>query len=151
MSSGLEFFMHVKSTLDRKGNDLVASTGADSGANLDDVVNTDEIFKSDDNTILWQLISVEEDPIDPLYMVEFAIGAKTTNDAGNYDLIAFQSQVNDLFHIGAIIDLYDYSTGTQTVKKGSLSITQGTLTPQEFDNESGIRMQVFSAKAFRMI
>lgn len=151
MSSGLDFIMHVKSTLDRMGNDLVASTGADSGANLDDTVNVDDIFKSDDNTILWQLISVEEDPSDPLYIVQFAIGAKTTNDAGNYDLIAFQTQVNDLFHKNALVELYDYSQGDQSVKKGIMTITEAMLTPQEFDNEAGIRMQVFSAKAFRMI
>ena len=151
MSGGLDFFMHVKSTLDRMGNDLVTASSADSGANLDDTVNVDEIFKSDDSTILWQLVSVEEAPSDPLYIVQFAIGAKTTEDAGNYDLIAFQNEVNNLFHKNAIVDLYDYSQGAQTTKKGSMTITEAMLTPQEFDNESGIRMQVFAAKAFRMI
>ncbi len=149
--SGQEFIMHVKSSLDRFANDLVASSSADDGVNLDDVVNINELMESENNTILWQLVSVEEDPKDPLYVVQFSIGAKTSGDSANYDLIAFQTKVNDVFHKDAIFDLYDYSQGAQVNKKGSMTITRSAMTPQEYDNQSGIRMQTFTAKAFRMI
>jgi hypothetical protein len=144
-----DFYMIMKSTLDKHCNELIASSGADAGANLDDIQEAVELFHTDQNAILWQLINADEQPRDPLYHVVFAIGGRTTNDSGNYNLISLQTAVNAVFHKGKEIELYDYSGPIQSVLKGCLTITQAGLTPQESDNESGLRMQIFTGRAFR--
>src|SRR5210317_2121192 len=141
-----DFYMVIKSTIDKLGNDLVASSGADEGANLDDIQKVVEVFNATNNAILWQLVSAQELPRDPLYDVTFAIGGRTTNDSGNYDLIGLQNAINSVLHKGADIPLYDYSGAVKSVVKGSMFVTEAGLTPQEFDNESGLRMQIFKAR-----
>lgn len=145
------FYMALKSSLDRVGYDLVTDTGADGGASLDDTINVDEMLSSDDKLILWQLISVEEDPRDPLYRVTFGVGGKTAKDPANYALLDLQKAVATRLRVGKELLLYDYSGVSPSALKGSLTISQANLTPQEVDNDSGLRMFLLTGRAMRLV
>lgn len=145
-----DFFLAVKSTLDKEAYDLSVSLGTQA-ADMDDTVKAQEILSKPDAAIIWQLISVDEVPLDPMYEVAFVIGAKTTNDSGNYDLLQFNSNVNDKFYKGARISVKDYSGASASAEEGYLFVTDVGLAPQQFENESGIRFLSILAKGVRII
>jgi hypothetical protein len=146
-----DFQMAVKSTLDRIGHDLVTASGAVGGVDLDDTVNVDDILTNEDSLILWQLLSMDEYPRDPMYRVVFGFGGKTCKDPGNYSLVALQQAVSANLFKGAHIELRDYSGASPSEIKGSLTVTQASMTPQEVENDSGLRMFMFSAAGLRRV
>ena len=85
-----DFASAIKSTIDKFGVDLASSymgTGVPF-VDLDDTVNAENVLQSDVSAILWRLLQMDESPADPLWSLAFSIGAKTTSDPGNYELMA---------------------------------------------------------------
>lgn len=153
--SGNDFRLHVKSTLDKIMNDLVTSirvsTGyADlQGVEIDNLVQTDEVLKSDSPALLWQFGVLVADPRDPLYRLEFLVGCKTVLDAGNYVMAVLNNELGKAFEVGATIAIADYSGSTAGAQTGYMLVTGNVLSPQQYDNMSGIRFFSISACAAR--
>jgi hypothetical protein len=142
-----DFYLSVKSTLDKLAVDI--SNGLGIGfVELDDTVNVENKLASPADLVVYQMIGMDEFPSDPLYMVTFAIGAKTTTDPANYDLAEIISAVKDRVHRGAGIDVRDYSgSSAPTSVDGNLYVTETRVDPQMFDGMSGIRMLSVRAAA----
>lgn len=152
-----DFPLILKSTIDKLVSDKVAALAGQfpglQWAEVDDMLQTDEVFKGDTPAVLWQLGSVFESPRAPLYGIEFSVGAKTTADPGNYQLIALLGQIRDVFDAGVSIQLYDYAREltdpADTVSKGYLRISANEIAPQQFDRQSGIRYAIVRGKAVK--
>lgn len=146
-----EFLSAVKSTLDHEGNQVATNLpGGVAFVDLDDTVNVDAVLSSDDPAIVWQFMVMDEAPADPLYTVQFAIGAKTTQDPANYKLIDFVTEVHKIFAQGHTIKVMDWTgASVPTIDLGYLYVQRVSLAPQEFDAQSGMRLWVVDFRAVR--
>ena len=150
-----DFPLILKSTIDKLVADCVTQLLPDfptlQWAEVDDMLQTDEVFKGEAPAILWQLSSVHEHPRAPLYGVEFTVGAKTVADPGNYLLIKLLGAIRDVFHPTVAFDLFDYARtvaeGVDTEPRGYLRVSSNEIVPQQFDRQSGIRYAIVRGKA----
>jgi hypothetical protein len=132
----------VKSTIDKAGVDIAqAYSGTTEFVDLDDTVAVDELLAGDKEAIVWELLSLTESPMDPLYNINFGIGAKTTLDAGNYNMSDLLDAVHTVFKKGGSLDIKDYTPGGDgSTKHGYVYISDVSIDPQLFDKASGIRL-----------
>jgi hypothetical protein len=150
-----DFPLLLKGTIDKLVSDKVTALRGThptlQWAEVDDMLQTDAVFKGEQPAILWQFGSVYPDPRAPLYGVEFTVGAKTTADPGNYLLIDLVAQIRDVFVPGVAFQLFDYvreqGAPSDTLSKGYLRVVANEISPQQFDRQSGIRYAVIRGKA----
>ena len=144
-----QFYLHVKSSLDKIANDVAGMLGI-AAVEIDDVTNVEEALASPADLVMFQLVDMQPDPDDPLYNLQFEIGVKTTTDSANYDLATLLSSVQDVVALGETFYVRDYSgLVAPTTDTGYLYITGVQTDPQAFDGASGIRMQSVYAKVVR--
>jgi len=148
-----DFVSIVKSTIDKAGVDIATVYGQGvKFVDLNDMVNTQAMLASDDSAIVWELLTLEEDPIDPLWLMRFGIGAKTTADPGNYGLTDLLDAVHTKITKNGRMDLIDYSpTGDGVTKQGDMYFTDVSVDPQLYDKQSGIRLISIVARAVRVV
>ncbi len=147
-----DFTLAIKSTIDKAGTDLAASLGVAKFVDLDDPVNMAEAMASTDDVIVWRFVTLDEDPIDPLYSIIFAIGAKTSIDPSSYDLLSFVSKTKKTFAVSEGMDIYDWSgAAVPTEKLGVISFIESGVDTQMFDKESGVRMVTVAGRVQRFI
>lgn len=137
----------LKSTLDKVVKDMADAADLEflslDGEELEIV-----LANSDTRCLAWGLTSFSPSPVDPLYLVDFAVGSKTSRDPGEYAGIDINSKVAGQFSVGSDIPVYDYSgTAAPTEKLGYLVITAVTLAPQEFDKTVKVRLTMITARA----
>lgn len=148
--AGNEFILQVKSTLEYLAVQIAASLpGTVDQFELDDTVNTAAKMESASPAIVWQLMMLDPDPMDPLYRVVFGIGAKTVADVGNAVMMQLVSAVHTQLPVGAQIDVMDYTIAVPT-KTGVLLVTAPALDPQQFEAASSIRLMTINAKAIKL-
>ena len=146
-----DFYEVVKSTVDKLAVDI-ANNLSIAFVELDDTVNVDDKLASPADMIVYQMVGMEESPIDPLWNLNIQIGGKTTGDSANYDLAGIIGGVRALVYKGADIDIMDYSgVSAPTVKEGYIYITDVAVDPQAFDGASGIRMLNVNASVVRTV
>lgn len=144
-----DFYVEVKSTIDRLAVDIAETLGI-GFVELDDTVNVDEMLASPDDLIVYQMVGMEESPMDPLWNLTFQIGGKTTSDSANYDLAAIIGAVRGVVSKGESVDIYDYSgISAPTIKEGYMYFSEVAVDPQAFEGASGIRMLSVSASTVR--
>lgn len=155
MSRNIE--MAFKSTLDWIINDLAIKLSADLPSNrpvkafdLDDSASERQVQAGAEHALVYQYTHLGG--ADPLYSAEFLIGAKTTADAGNYDMTTLLTELRDLFRgdCQSSFDLYDYSEVEEGQDPGEIL---GTLViqdvgtgPQMFEKQSGVRLLAVTGK-----
>lgn len=148
-----DYLIHVKSTLDKVMNDLVTSLSGQftnlKGVDVDNLVETDEIFKSEDPVILWQFLMLRAVPRDPLYRLEFLIGAKTVSDAAGYKIAQLSNELRKAFEVETRIEVGDYSGDVAVTGTGYFIVTHNTFSPQQYDHMSGIRFFSITAMGAR--
>ena len=148
-----DYLIHVKSTLDKTMNDLVSSLSGQfsglQGVDVDNLVETDEIFKGEDPVLLWQFMMLSPTPRDPLYRLEFLVGAKTVSDAAGYQMANLSNELRKAFEVETRIEVGDYSGDAAVAGTGYFIITNNTFTPQQYDHMSGIRFFTIVAKGAR--
>ena len=149
----VEFVTIVKSTIDKAGVDIAQAYGQGvKFVDLDDMVNTQAMLSSEDSAVVWQMLTLDEDPVDPLWMIRFGIGAKTTADPGNYGLAELLDAIRTRITKRGKMDLYDYSPGGDGVtKQGDMYFVDVSVDPQLYDKQSGIRLISVTAKAVRSV
>lgn len=150
-----DYLIHVKSTIDKTMNDLVASLSGSyaglKGVDVDNLVETDEIFKSEDPVLLWQFQTLTGQPRDPLYRVTFLVGAKTVSDAANYQLMSLSNELRKAFEVQERIEVGDYSGATAITNTGYFNIVDNSLAPQQYEHMSGVRFFTITAVGARTI
>ena len=149
-----DFLSMVKSTVDKKGVDIAqAYTPAPLDfIDLDDTDRAQELLTSNKDMLIWQVVTFEEAPIDPLYTLIFGIGAKTVNDAGRYEMMSILGAVKTVFSRGETVGVKDYSPGGDgATKQGYLYITDTGVDPQVDDNHAGLRFVTVAARAVRLV
>lgn len=147
-----KFLVAVKSTIDKLGNDLAQSQVPPAlFVDLDDSTATEDAMSSEADAIVWELGTLEEEPADPLYMLTFSIGARTTNDAANYDILRLTGKVREHFKKGNTYRVRDYSDLVASVEMGVIRITDVVVMQQSFDRTSGVRLVTVYARAQRFL
>lgn len=152
-----DFPLQLKSTLDKLVFDKTAELRAKyptlEWAEVDDMSQTDEIFKSAEPRLLWQFGTLYEHPRAPLYGLQFFVGAKTTQDPGNYTLLDLLSQIRDVFKPQASYPIFDYtmavSDPSDLTERGFITVSSNEIASQQFDRQSGVRYAVIEARAVR--
>jgi hypothetical protein len=144
-----DFYVAVKSTIDKLAVDIAASLSIDF-VEMDDTVNIDEKLASPADMVVYQMVGMEESPMDPLWTLHVQVGGKTTGDSANYDLADIIAGIRTFISKGESIDVMDYSgVSAPTVKEGYIVFTDVAVDPQAFDGASGIRMLNVNAGAVR--
>lgn len=150
-----DYLIHVKSTLDKVMNGLVTSLGTQFtgllGVDVDNLVESDVIFKSEAPVLLWQFLVLVATPRDPLYRLEFLVGVKTVSDAAGYQIANLSNELRQYFEVGTSIPVGDYSGTTPVLDTGYFIIASNTFAPQRYDHMSGIRFFSIVAKGARKV
>ena len=143
-----DFLSMVKSTIDKAGVDIAQAYDPTIGyVDLTDQVKVQELLGSNRAAVVWEMLTLVEDPIHPLYEMNFGIGAKTTGDPGNYAMTEMLDAVRAVMAKGDSIVVRDYSPGGDGVTdQGYVYITDVSVDPQLFDKVSGIRLIGVSGK-----
>lgn len=144
-----DFISYVKSTIDKVGVDIATTFGPDTKfMDLDNVVDMAEIATGDAGAIVWVMLSLAEAPMSPLYAVQFGIGAKTSLDGGNYNMVTLLDAVKAVMAKGKTITLKDYTPGGDgATPRGTMTITDVSVNEQLFDKASGLRLISVSGMA----
>lgn len=144
-----DFYSQVKSTIDKAGVDIANAYGGGVGfVDLDDQVAVDALLSGNNSAVVWEVIALTEDPVAPLYQLQFGIGAKTTADAGNYNLSDLLDAIHTTIKKDGTLDVIDYTpSGDGTTKRGYIYFTDVSVDPQLFDKASGIRLISVSGRA----
>lgn len=150
-----DFPFQLKSTVDKLVADKVAALLPTyptlSWAEVDDMAQTDAVFKSENPALIWQFGGLYPRPRAPMYDFEFLVGAKTTQDPGNYSLIRLLSAIREVFKPGASFIVHDYTLAVgapaDPVEYGFLMVGSNEIEPQKFDRQSGIRYATVAGKA----
>ena len=70
------FYEKVKSTVDKLASDIAADLSVQL-VELDDTVNVDEALASAADLIVYQMVSMDENPIDPIWDLVFEMEQKS--------------------------------------------------------------------------
>ncbi len=147
-----DFLKAFKSTVDKIGVDLgLAETPQLGFIDLDNTVKANEMFASDDDYLIWEMLTLTDDPMDPLYTATFNIGARTVNDPANYDILTLAGKVKAVFKIGQRIDVFDYTGAVVSAKGGFMMPIDVSVMTQQYERVSGVRMITVTAKAQRLV
>jgi hypothetical protein len=146
------FPLAVKSTIDKLLIDFATTlTPALDVVDLDDPVNMAELLASEKPAVVWEMLQLE--PLDgscALYVAVFNIGAKTTNDPSNYGILALVGKLGAVFRPGTSFQIRDYSGALPGAEDlGYMYISGPRVVPQQFDQQSGVRMATVEAKIMR--
>lgn len=145
-----KFPLIIKSTVDYLAGLLATEVGVPF-IDLDGAELSAGLLETDQSALAWSLATLSEDPRDPLWTMEFEIGAKTSNDPSQYTSLDLVSLVRKQFYVGAVMDVMDYTgTAAPTVKAGKLIISSVATAPQQFDRTSGLRLVSVTAKVMRL-
>lgn len=132
--------------------DLVDTNGDAQVVELDDTVNVDKVLASEEPSLVWKLHNFDEDPRDPLYMLNFLVGAKTTSDPSNYQMLEFISSVTEVFAVSSSFAVMDWSSDVApTQKLGSVIVTASGVDRQLRDQASGARLVAVEARVVRFV
>ncbi len=147
-----QFTVALKSSIDKILVDIALAEGVEF-VDLDDAVNTEALFKTQKDAIVWEFNVLQESPRDPLYAAAFNVGARTVEDSSNYDILKLSGALGEVFKEGNSIDIYDYTpeTGPLGDKGGYFMVSEITMNPQLYDRMSGIRMITVSGRAVRTL
>lgn len=138
-----DFYTYVKTAIDTIGVQIALAADPQipqnlKYINLDATSGVEEVLKSADPAIVWQLASLRENPRRPLWTLVFLMGAKTTEDMSNQLMSLLISQVQKVLPAGQRIPiLWDHGSGP--VDEGTIIIQSSGVDEQEFDNQNGIR------------
>lgn len=108
-----------------------------------------ELLGTDQTAIIWSIGNLSEAPVDPLWYVDFDIGAKTSLDPAQYKSLDVISEISDAFKVGSQYAVKDYSGTTAGSQVGSLFITAVMASPSQPDRLSGVRLINVQARAMR--
>jgi hypothetical protein len=138
----------VKSTLDYTAMQI-AQTLSLPVVDMDSAGLFAELLDSDATAIVWAIGSLSEAPTDPLWFVDFDIGAKTSLDPAQYKSLDVVGTLTATFKVGKEITVKDYSGNTAGPAVGSLFITNVIASPSQPDRLSGVRLINVQARAMR--
>ena len=142
------FYTSLRSTVGKLSLDIAVGMGLPS-YEIDDVTAVSEALASDEPAVLWQVVSIAENPRDPLWVMNFLIGAKTNSDVGNTTLTDIVDGVLGQLSVSESVLVADYST-PGAVTEGSMTVTNSVVDPQEYERQAGVRMVSISVVANRL-
>jgi len=143
------FPLAVKSTLDKIAFDL-ANSASLNYLDIDGVLLEAALVESDQPALGWSLSTLADSPVDPMYYLEFEIGAITAIDPAQYQALDIIGLTRSAFKPGTDIPVFDYSgevVGTQQL--GVIHVTWAGVTPKQFDRAASLRMATVQAHALR--
>lgn len=146
-----DFPLHLKSSLDRRVVDI--GTALDLPVvDLDSTGLVAELLDSDQPALLWAIGSLQESPIDPLWLVDWEVGVKTSLDPSQYKSLDVVSKLSDSFKIGTRIAIRDY-TGEEAglVLEGWIIVIGVAAAPSQPDRLSGVRLLSVQARVQRLL
>ena len=108
-----------------------------------------ELLESDAPAIVWAIGSLSEAPIDPLWYVDFDIGAKTSLDPAQYKSLDVLGELSAAFKVGAEVVIRDYTGDTAGAPAGTLFLSAVVASPSQPDRLSGVRLLNVQARAIR--
>lgn len=146
-----DFVTAIKSTIDRYGVAVAEAYGDLLFLDLDDSYNVSQVLETDEPAVVWQLMYLDEDPVDPMFKLAFVIGAKTVNDPGNYALLRIVDSFRQVFVQNDSIDIYDYSgEDAPTEKLGYMYFTGIDVEAHIADQQAGYRLATVTARVVRL-
>lgn len=157
------FELAVKSTIDRLCNDIVIAMLASGDPELstllagclDNLVEADEVKKSSNPAVMWEISKFEADPRDPLYTLHFSVGAKTMGDKDNYLATKLSSALFGKFFAGENFPVFDYSGAsapdTSGVNAGAIYVASASSSGMLLSDDAGLKLIDVEAKVIRSV
>ena len=145
------FAKALKSTIDFNAKQLADELDLPF-LDLSDIAIDPAVIDSDQPAICWELDSIEEYPIDPLWSADFDIGAMTILDPSQYTSFGISGAIANKFKKGVSYEIFDYSGATvPTQSEGRFFVTHCGTTPQQQDQLTNLRFVSVSIRATRNV
>lgn len=148
-----DVYLHVKSTLDKLIGDYAEELSNAPGASqvlsfdLDDHDSVRAMQASNEQALVHQILTMDPDPAHPLYAIQFLVGAKTSQDPGNYQQAFLLTELHSRFDLGTTFNIADWSQEDEpTEETGTVYVTACSPSPQSFENSASIRVLQITAK-----
>jgi hypothetical protein len=145
-----DFLLAVKSTIEKRVKSLADSLSL-LYVDLDDTTQTEVVLGTNSPALVFEMGSLDTDPIDPLYSGSFHVGARVADDPSNYTLLGNTGKVAELFPIGARIEVFNESDVVQGPLIGVLLVGGQEVAAQTYDLLSGFRLVSIPFKAQRLL
>lgn len=143
-----DFYLAVKSTIDFLASDVAKQLEIESRIDLDDRTDVDNAESNNETAVVWQLGNFKPAPRHPLYQLVFALGIRTANDPGNYELTKLIAEQEKRVAVGSEISVKDYSgQSVPSEKAGWFFVTSATVNQTQFDKMSNVRLIEINAEA----
>lgn len=147
----LSFPLYLKSAVDR----LIVDLGTEMGlpvVDMDSAGLMAELLDSDQAALVWAIGSLQEAPMDPLWLVDWDVGVKTSLDPAQYKSLDVVSRLAESFKVGTRIEIRDYTGDVvgDTVH-GWLHIISAAAAPSQADRLAGVRLMNVQARAQRIL
>ena len=147
-------YMEAKSTLDFLMYQLLDKIQPEfpelKATDLDDVTRVAEVVGGTSPALVWKFGELEASPSDPLYTLSFYVGAKTTQDSGNYKLSDLLTHVSAQFAKDSSFEIRDYSGEPVSDVTANTFIVSSGIAPQQFDHQSGMRLLQVVGRLWRI-
>ena len=144
------FLVSVKSTVDKLCKQLADSLNI-TFLDTDDTTQTNKVFSTNQSALLFEFGTLQPDPIDPIYVGHFNVGARTVTDPGNYEILKLVGLVSNIFPKGERILIRDSYLVTETGIIGVMVPGDVEVISQQYDVLSGIRMASVTFRAQRLV
>ena len=146
---GSKFHLYLKSSIDHKAVQIANTLGIPV-VDLDSSGLVAELLESDAPAVVWAMGNLTEAPMDPLWFLDFDIGAKTSHDPAQYKSMDITGVLADAFRVGTTIQVRDYTGDTPgTEVHGEVIINGVAASPSQPDRLSGVRLINVQARAVR--
>ena len=144
-----KFHLYLKSSIDQKAVQIANALGV-AVVDLDSSGLVAELLESDAPAVVWAMGNLTEAPMDPLWYLDFDIGAKTSHDPAQYKSMDITGVLADAFRVGTTIPVKNY-TGTSpgTDIHGEVIVSSVAASPSQPDRLSGVRLINVQARAVR--
>lgn len=143
-----KFPLYVKSSIDHLATQIAAGLGLPV-IDLDSAGLFAELLDSDQTAIVWAIGTLSEAPLDPLWFLDFDIGAKTSLDPAQYKSLDVLSELSAALRVGAEIMVRDYTGDIAGPPAGRLFVSGVVASPSQPDRLSGLRLLNVQARAIR--
>lgn len=146
--------MHVKSSIDYFASRLASKISAELGTtfevmDLDTAADLQKEFASDNNAVLIELLSVVDDPRDPLYEISFTVGIKVSSSQEPYTLMKALSFIHDELPADGSIPVKDYSVAAAGFDPDAASQT-GCIMPIEVSTGDQLSFPTGSSRVYHV-
>lgn len=128
-------------------------TGLNEVVNLDDAAIAEKALRNRHNALVYESPSLRQDPRDPMWTIQFSVGAKTVDDSYGLELGRLVAELSDVFGENQTIELFNWDDetvdGRPSQKQGEMYVVDVEMDDGVVEPSATLRVLRVTARAIR--